>query len=82
MVIHNIKKNEIVDFGYDSDYGYNSDSDYENNEFQSDLPIEDLRSVDSPTEEHNFPFRMIMTSHKPQKVTFPVIFFNKEITIT
>ena len=42
---------EIVDFGYDSDYGYNSDSDYDNNEFQSDLPIEDLRSVDSPTEE-------------------------------
>jgi hypothetical protein len=34
---------EMVDFGYDSDYGYN--------EFQSDLPIEDLRSVDSPTEE-------------------------------
>jgi hypothetical protein len=42
---------EMVDFGYDSDYGYNSDSDYDNNEFQSDLPIEDLRSVDSPTEE-------------------------------
>jgi hypothetical protein len=42
---------EIVDFGSDSDYGYNSDSDYDNNEFQSDLPIEDLRSVDSPTEE-------------------------------
>ena len=50
---------EMVDFGYDSDYGYNSDSDYgynsdsdyHNNEFQSDLPIEDLRSVDSPTEE-------------------------------
>jgi hypothetical protein len=42
---------ERVDFGYDSDYGYNSDSDYDNNEFQSDLPIEDLRSVDSPTEE-------------------------------
>ena len=41
---------EMVDFGYDSDYGYNSDSDY-NNEFQSDLPVEDLRSVDSPTEE-------------------------------
>lgn len=41
---------EMVDFGYDSDYGYNSDSDYDN-EFQSDLPIEDLRSVDSPTEE-------------------------------
>ena len=49
----------MVDFGYDSDYGYNSDSDYgynsdsdyDNNEFQSDLPIEDLRSVDSPTEE-------------------------------
>src|SRR5215207_7726758 len=33
------------------DFGYNSDSDYDNNEFQSDLPIEDLRSVDSPTEE-------------------------------
>ena len=42
---------EMVDFGSDSDYGYNSDSDYDNNEFQSDLPIEDLRSVDSPTEE-------------------------------
>ena len=42
---------EMVDFGYDSDYGYNSDSDYHNNEFQSDFPIEDLRSVDSPTEE-------------------------------
>ena len=42
---------EMVDFGYDSDYGYNSDSDYDNNEFQSDFPIEDLRSVDSPTEE-------------------------------
>src|SRR5918993_673898 len=49
---------EMVDFGYDSDYGYNSDSDYGynsdsdyNNEFQSDLPVEDLRSVDSPTEE-------------------------------
>ena len=42
---------ERVDFGYDSDYDYNSDSDYDNNEFQSDLPIEDLRSVDSPTEE-------------------------------
>src|ERR687898_76793 len=41
---------EMVNFGYDSDYGYNSDSDY-NNEFQSDLPVEDLRSVDSPTEE-------------------------------
>ena len=41
---------EMVDFGYDSDYGYNSDSDYDN-EFQPDLPIEDLRSVDSPTEE-------------------------------
>ena len=49
----------MVDFGYDSDYGYNSDSDYGYNsdsdygynEFQSDLPIEDLRSVDSPTEE-------------------------------
>src|ERR671910_342684 len=49
---------EMVNFGYDSDYGYNSDSDYGynsdsdyNNEFQSDLPVEDLRSVDSPTEE-------------------------------
>src|ERR671912_2638869 len=45
--------NSDSDYGYnsDSDYGYNSDSDYDNNEFQSDLPIEDLRSVDSPTEE-------------------------------
>jgi hypothetical protein len=42
---------EMVDFGSDSDYGYNSDSDYDNNEIQSDLPIEVLRSVDSPTEE-------------------------------
>ena len=42
MVIHNKKKNEIVDFGYDSDY---------DSENQPDLPIEDLRSVDSPTEE-------------------------------
>ncbi len=51
MVIHNKKKNKIVDFGYDSDYGYNSDCDYDNNEIQSDLPIEDLRSVDSSTAE-------------------------------
>jgi hypothetical protein len=45
--------NSDSDYGYnsDSDYGYNSDSDYDNNEFQSDFPIEDLRSVDSPTEE-------------------------------
>jgi hypothetical protein len=43
LVIHNKKKNEIVDFGYDSAY--------DNNEIQSDLPIEDLRSVGSPTEE-------------------------------
>jgi hypothetical protein len=42
LVIHNKKKNEIVDFGYDSDY---------DNEIKPDLPIEDLRSVDSPTEE-------------------------------
>jgi hypothetical protein len=50
LVIHNKKKNEIVDFAYDSDYGYNYDSDYDN-EIKPDLPIEDLRSVDSPTEE-------------------------------
>jgi hypothetical protein len=43
LVIHNKKKNEIVDFGYDSDY--------DNNEIQSVLPIEDLRSVGSPTKE-------------------------------
>jgi hypothetical protein len=40
LVIHNKKKNEIVDFAYDSDY--------DNNEIQSNLPIEDLRSVGSP----------------------------------
>jgi hypothetical protein len=80
---------EMVDVGYDSDYGYNSDSDYgynsdsdyDNNEFQSDLPIEDLRSVDSPTEEQ-FSFQNDYDFSQPQKMTFPVIFFNKEITIT
>ena len=38
-------------FGYNSNYGSNSDFDYGSNEFQSDLPIEDLRSFDSSMEE-------------------------------
>jgi hypothetical protein len=73
LVIHNKKKNEIVDFGYDSDYGYNSDSDYDN-EIKSDLPIEDLRSVDSPTEEQ-FSFQNDNDFSQTPEVTFPVIFF-------
>jgi hypothetical protein len=81
LVIHNKKKNKIVDFGYDSDYGYNSDCDYDNNEIQSDLPIEDLRSVDSSTEEQ-FSFQNDYDFSQTPEDDFSLIFFNKEITIT
>ncbi len=37
--------------GYDSNYGSNSDFNYGGNEFQSDVPLEDLRSFDSSMEE-------------------------------
>jgi hypothetical protein len=72
---------EMVDFGSDSDYGYNSDSDYDNNEFQSDLPIEDLRSVDSPTEEQ-FSFQNDYDFSQTPEGDFSSDLFNKEITIT
>jgi hypothetical protein len=73
LVIHNNKKNEIVDFGYDSDY--------DNNEIQSDLPIEDLRSVDSPTEEQ-FSFQNDYDFSQTPEGDFSSDLFNKEITIT
>jgi hypothetical protein len=73
LVIHNNKKNEIVDFGYDSDY--------DNNEIQSDLPIEDLRSVDSPTEEQ-FSFQNDYDFSQTPEGDFSSDLVNKEITIT
>jgi hypothetical protein len=73
LVIHNKKKNEIVDFGYDSDY--------DNNEIQSDLPIEDLRSVDSPTEEQ-FSFQNDYDFSQTPEGDFSSDLVNKEITIT
>lgn len=42
--------------GYNSDYGSNSDFDY-GNEFQSDLPLEDLRSFDSSMGEQQYSFQ-------------------------
>lgn len=42
--------------GYNSDYGSNSDFDY-SNEFQSDLPLEDLRSFDSSMSEQQYSFQ-------------------------
>ena len=49
---------DLGSFGYDdnSNYGYNSDSDY-GNEFQSDLPLDDLRSFDSSMDEQQYSFQ-------------------------
>jgi hypothetical protein len=47
---------ELDTFEYDSNYGSNSDFDY-GNEFQSDLPLEDLRSFDSSMDEQQYSFQ-------------------------
>jgi hypothetical protein len=48
---------DLVGFGYDdSNYGSNSDFDY-GDEFQSDLPLEDLRSFDSSMDEQQYSFQ-------------------------